>query len=336
VAKVLALTQSNLYISSDVSQKSPSSAKLSNSQIMKKGITIGGIIAIVLLFGAILFCAWIAPKINEKLSEIKDPIPERTTEKETPSETVALPSVSQPQTIAEAERIFLALGNPSRARANPIFSENYLLVNRYYAISYSGSRGIANWVAWQLTKEDIGSVDRQNDFRPDDRLPKNWQNIFPSYYTRSGYNRGHIIPSADRTSSRDANSSTFLMTNMTPQTPDLNQGPGEKLERFSRSLARRNNDLYIYSGCYGEKSKIRRRVTVPTNCWKVIVAVRRGDRIDSNTRVIAVDMPNERGIKDKNWRDYKTSVKVIEQKTGFDFLSVLPRDLQDNLETKVD
>ncbi len=303
---------------------------------MKKGVTIGGIIAVLLLIGAIAFCAWIAPKINEKLAEINDPIPEKPEETNKTLPPVKLPTAKQPQTTSEAERTYLALGNPSSARANPIFSNNYLLINNHYALSYNRSKAIPNWVAWQLTKEDLGGVERQNNFRPDNRLPKNWKNIFPSYYTRSGYNRGHIVPSADRTKSREANSSTFLMTNMTPQTPDLNQGPWEKLERYSRSLARRNNDLFIYSGCYGEKSKLRRTVTVPTNCWKIIVAVSRNSGIDSSTRVIAVDMPNKNGIRDDNWRDYKTSVRNIEQKTGFDFLSVLPKNLQNVLEMRVD
>lgn len=302
---------------------------------MKKGVTIGGIIAILLLIGAIAFCAWIAPKINEKLSEINDPIPEKSQEP-TSTKPIKLPKAEQPKTIPEAERVYLALGNPSRARANPFYADNYLLVNKFYALSYNRSKGIANWVAWRLTKNDMGGVRRQNDFRPDERLPNNWKKIFPSYYSRSGYNRGHIIPSADRTWSQEANSSTFLMTNMMPQTPELNQGPWEKLERYSRSMARRNMDLYIYSGCYGEKKKLRRTVTVPTSCWKIIVTTPYGSNINSETRIIAVDIPNTKGIKDKNWRDYRTSVRNIESKTGYDFLTVLPKDLQDVLETKVD
>lgn len=304
---------------------------------MKKGVTIGGIIAVLLLIGAIAFCAWIAPKINEKLSEINDPIPEKT--QETTSSDggkVNLPTAKQPADTSEAERIYLALGNPSKALANPIYANNYLLVNRFYALSYSRERGLANWAAWQLTKEDLGGADRQNDFRPDERLPSNWKTIYPSYYSRSGYDRGHIVPSADRTRTQEANSATFVMTNMTPQTPDLNQGPWEKLESYSRSLARRNNDLYIYSGNYGEKEKLRKIITIPTNCWKIIVVVPRGSQIDANTRVIAIDIPNVTGIKEKNWRDYKTTVRNIEQKTGYNFLTVLPKDLQDKLETKVD
>jgi endonuclease G len=304
---------------------------------MKKGVTIGGVIALVLLIGAIALCAWIAPKINQKLSEINDPIPERSEEKaESTDKKTNLPTVKRPQTDSEAERVYLALGNPSRARANPIYRNNYLLVNKFYAVSYNQDRAIPNWVAWRLTKEDMGNADRQNDFRPDDRLPENWKKIFPSYYSGSGYNRGHIVPSADRTRTIEANSSTFVMTNMTPQTPDLNQGPWEKLERFSRSMARRNADLYIYAGCYGEKKKLRRTVTVPTNCWKIIIAVPIGANVDSNTRIIAVDMPNVDGIKEKNWRDYRTSVRNIESRTGYDFLTVLPKNLQDVLETKVD
>lgn len=302
---------------------------------MKKSVTIGGIIAVALLIGVIAFCAWIAPKINRKLSEINEPKPENS--KEVPNgDKTNLPVPKQPSNPLEAERIYLALGNPSRAKANPIYADNYLLVNKYFALSFNRKKGIANWAAWRLTNEDFGEADRQNDFRPDQRLPDNWKKITPGYYTKSGYNRGHIVPSADRTLTEDANSSTFVMTNMIPQTPDLNQGPWEKLERFSRSLARRDNDLFVYAGCYGEKAKLRKTVSVPTNCWKIVVAVARGANIDSNARIIAVDVPNIQGIRNKNWRDYKTNVRTIEQRTGFDFLTVLPQSLQNELETKID
>jgi endonuclease G len=301
---------------------------------MKKSVTIGGIIAILLLIGAIAFCAWIAPKINKKLSEINKPTPEEKTngEKIKPP----LPTVQQPQNALEAERIYLALGNPSQAKANPFYPDNFLLINNFYAVSYNRNKGIANWAAWRLTKEDMGEAERRNNFRPDGRLPDTWKKISPSYYSRSGYNRGHIVPSADRTLTPEANSSTFVMTNMTPQTPALNQGPWEKLERYSRSLARRDNDLFVYAGCYGEKAKLRQAVSVPTNCWKIIAIIPRGSEIDSATRIIAVDMPNVQGIKNANWRDYQTSVRNIEQKTGYDFLNIFPKDLQNKLETKID
>ena len=129
------------------------------------------------------------------------------------------------------------------------------------------------------------------------------------------------------------------MTNIVPQEGDLNEFPWEKLERQARSWARWKFDVYTIAGVYGEQDRLRGKVSVPTNCWKVIVLVRRGggiDSIDKNTRVIAVDMPNRESIANDDWIKYRTTVRAIEEKTGYDLLSSLPRDLQDVLETRIE
>jgi endonuclease G len=134
-------------------------------------------------------------------------------------------------------------------------------------------------------------------------------------------------------------SETFLMTNMTPQTGDLNRGPWQKLEGYLRTLVTRGNDVYIVAGVYGEKGKLKNKVSIPTNDWKIAVVLPTGSpisAINENTRVIAVDMPNVKGIKNADWQTYRTSVRQIEQNTGYKFLSNLPQNLQDVLETKVD
>jgi len=162
--------------------------------------------------------------------------------------------------------------------------------------------------------------------------------VTPSDYTGSGYDRGHLVPNADRYGSPQANAETFVMTNIVPQKGDLNRFPWERLERYSRSIVRRGNDVYIIAGVYGEKGRLRGKVTVPTNCWKIVIVLPLGGQlvINPDTRVIAVDMPNREGIKEDNWRKYLTTVRDIEQKTGFDFFTTLPRELQDVLETRVD
>jgi endonuclease G len=236
----------------------------------------------------------------------------------------------------EAKKLYLSPGNPSNASESP---DNFLLTNSAYALSYNNRKGIANWVAWRLTKNDTGDAERQNDFRPDPRLPGGWMIIDSRDYSSSGYERGHLCPSADRSSSPAINSETFLMTNIAPQVHGLNSGPWEKLERYSRSMARRDANLYIIAGQYGTKGKIDGRLTVPSNFWKVIVVIENGGDIssaDANTRVIAVDMPNDNAIETRNWRDFTVTVRSIEEKTGYDLLSNLSRKLQDLLETRVD
>ena len=99
-------------------------------------------------------------------------------------------------------------------------------------MSYNNKTHTANWVSWQLNRSWIGAADRKNDFRPDDALPTAWYKVRPNDYTGSGYDRGHIAPSADRTRNDADNSNTFLMSNMVPQSPELNRG----VWRFGRVL----------------------------------------------------------------------------------------------------
>ncbi len=293
---------------------------------MKSKAIIGGVIALIILVAAIVFCVWAGKKINEKLSEA-NPDEQETT------------APNSPQSPNSAQ-INLPFGNPSGATANSLNTNNYLMESKFYTLSYNRQESLANWVAWRLTRNDLGETSRQNDFRPDDRLPADWEHITPSDYSRSGFDRGHFAPSADRSNSLESNSSTFLMTNISPQTPDLNQGPWEKLESYSRSMVRRGGTLYIIAGHYGNRrGRVKSKIAVPTDFWKIVVVLPPGNdflNINADTRVIAVDMPNVSGIRSKNWRDYRTTVRDLEQKTGYNFFSNLPQNLQNALETKLD
>ena len=127
------------------------------------------------------------------------------------------------------------------------------------------------------------------------------------------------------------------MTNIVPQTGALNQYPWEKLESYSRFQARRGFDVYTVAGVYGEQGMLKGKVTVPTNCWKIVAFLPAGsplESIDKRTGVIAVDMPNRDGIERTRWETYKTTVRVIEDRTGLDFFAALPRDIQDQIETR--
>lgn len=297
---------------------------------MKNKALIGGIIALAIIVLLVIFCFWGGKKINDWMRGTNEPT---ITNPTAPPQNPSAPPTSPEQ----AQAVYLALGNPSSASASD--PNNYLLVNNFMAISYSRDRAIPNWVAWRVTKADLGNLEREDAFRPDDRLPKGWTRVTPSDYTGSGYDRGHVCPNADRYTSREAADATFLMTNMTPQTGDLNRGPWQKLEAYLRTLVTRGSDVYIYAGVYGDKGKLKKKVTIPTNNWKVAVVVPAGSdvsAVNANTRVIAVDMPNVKGILRADWQTYRTSVRQIEQNTGYNLFSNLPQNIQDALETKTD
>lgn len=234
----------------------------------------------------------------------------------------------------------LTMGNPSGAKIDVNQPENYLLNKNEYAASYNRDRGTPNWTSWHLDADSLGSSGRQNNFRPDDTLPEDWYHVTPADYSGSGYDRGHMTPSGDRTSSVEANSETFLMTNMIPQAPKNNQQTWANLENYSRTLVGQGNELYIVSGGSGTKEYIADgRVAVPESTWKVILVQPEGtkdvSRVTAETRVIAVNMPNDNSV-NTDWRQYRVSTDSIEAETGYDFFSNVPDSVENSIESTVD
>jgi endonuclease G len=246
--------------------------------------------------------------------------------------------------------VHLTMGNPSNAVTDVNQPFNYLLDKPQYAVSYNRDNGRPNWVSWHLNSSWIGSTPRQNDFRNDPSLPGGWYQVQSTDYTGSGFDRGHHTPSADRTATIADNSATFFMTNMMPQAPDNNQGPWEALESYTRTLVGQGNEVYIIAGGTGiggagsnggvTNTIAGGHVTVPAQTWKVIIVIPNGDndvsRVNAQTRVIAVIMPNQQGIRANDWKSYRVSVDRVESLTGYDFFSNVPVDIQSVIESKVD
>lgn len=236
--------------------------------------------------------------------------------------------------------VHLTMGNPSNAATDVNQPTNYLMEQLTYAISYNRDDRRPNWVSWHLDSSWLGTTPRQDDFRADTALPAGWYRVQATDYSGSGYDRGHMTPSGDRTKTVAQNSSTFLMTNMIPQAPDNNQITWASLETYCRTLAGQGNELYIISGGHGISGYIGAgSIALPTTTWKVIVVLPSGtndvSRVTTATRVIAVSMPNQNGIS-SDWRSFRVSVDTIEALTGYDFLSNVSASIQSVIESSVD
>lgn len=225
----------------------------------------------------------------------------------------------------------LVLGNPSQASTtNP---NNYLLQRSQYALSYSRDRNRLNWASWEVDAAWLGSTDRQDNFRPDGALPQGFYQVTPNDYRGSGYDRGHVVPSGDRTNTVSDNAATFLMTNIIPQAPENNRGPWRELEEYGRSLVYQYDySLHVFAGAYGNQGTVgNRAIAVPSRLWKVIIVYDRlpdgGLGVGGDTQIIAVDMPNTDSV-NPDWRYYQTTIQRIEVATGYTFLENLPPDLQ--------
>jgi endonuclease G len=244
----------------------------------------------------------------------------------------------------------LTMGNPSNCVFDVNQPTNFLMEKSQYVLCYHRDRGTATWTSWHLDSTWLGSTPRQDDFRADTTLPAGWYQVQSTDYSGSGFDRGHMTPSADRTSTVADNSATFLMTNMIPQSPDNNQGPWANLESYLRTLVTAGNELYILSGGVGTggtgsaggttTTVANGHVTVPAQTWKVIIVLPVGtndvSRVTTSTRTIAVIMPNTQGIRNTDWRTFRVSVDQVEALTGFDFFSNVPVGIQAVIESVVD
>ena len=241
----------------------------------------------------------------------------------------------------------LTLGNPSKAIADFNHSNNYLITHDTFSISYNNDKKIPNWVAWHLCSSDLGTGRHSGTFIIDPLLPKLWVTPLHSCYDNSGFDRGHLCPNADR-NAYDNGKETFMTTNIVPQTPALNRIIWKALEDYCRKLVEEGNELYIYAGVFGVggqndsgdivSSISDKKVCVPEYCWKVILILPEGEndlsRIDKNTKIIAVLMPNMKSCKYHTVKDYIVTCRYLEEILGYDFFDELPAELQNKIETK--
>ena len=238
-------------------------------------------------------------------------------------------------------------GDPTAASgSNP---EDLLIVRPQYTLSYNETRGTPNWVSYELDSRQFGTNDRCNCFSADPLLPAAKQ-ILTSDYTNGGFDRGHMTRSADRTAGNTDNAATFYLTNIVPQTADLNQGPWAIFENAIGDSAEAGRAVYVVTGPLYSRShgltylKDEGKVAVPDSTWKVAFigptsgglpfargAVQTWDDLAGVT-VLAVNMPNVAGIRNVAWQTYLTTVDKIEAATGNDILSLLQVAFQTALE----
>ena len=225
-------------------------------------------------------------------------------------------------------------------------SDDFIIRHTEYTTSYNKNRGTPNWVAYDLDASQFGSLDRCDCFTFDPLLPASFTHYTTADYTGAGaiagygIDRGHLARSFDRTTATLDNADTFLFSNIVPQAADLNQGPWAIFENFLGDLAmNQNKEVYIIAGVAGNKGTVKNegKIVIPASTWKVAVIMPRDQGLANirdyrDLEVIAVNMPNDPGVRSVDWHTYQTTVDAIEALSGYDLLALLP----DNIERAVE
>jgi DNA/RNA endonuclease G (NUC1) len=264
----------------------------------------------------------------------------------------------------------LLLGNPTlngqEARPNVSTNANNFLIEKpQYSLSYDNSDRGPNWVSYQLNRTWLGNLRRPSDsWKPDPQLPSTLPATTTENYANLAgdeqIHRGHMVTQSHRDRTRKEQQATFLTSSMLPQQADNNSDVFKSawlnLENYAREqlVLTNNKELYIISGGFGSRNSVlssnhplnQNGINYPSATWKVIVVLEPGQGvadINANTRIISVVTPNTEKPSDpvqlerwRNWENWLYSVDFIEEQTGLDLLTNIPRDLQDQLESRVD
>ena len=241
----------------------------------------------------------------------------------------------------QAERGARSGGSPEtdpEILACPFFANDEFVVRcpeGRYTMLYDTAYRQAAWVAYLLTRRDVSGkgVKRSGVFKSDPEvIARGWPSAADRDYTGSGFDRGHLLPSADRNDTPQENGATFRLSNVSPQRPGLNRGTWRRLEERVRRWAARYDSLYIVTG--GELTpslrRIRGGVGIPQRFFKTILA-----RDGGTFRAIAFLIPNTERPAGDCFR-YAISVDSLERVLGMDFYSALPDSVEMRVEASFD
>jgi endonuclease G len=233
-----------------------------------------------------------------------------------------------------ARPALLYQGTPQLISATNMNTWFRIFRNNGFILGYSDLRGNPLWVEYALTPvdENMPHLKRPNHFQTD------WRSINRvdhEDYTKSGYDRGHNAPNHAMSMlyGRYGQADSFLMTNVSPQKPKLNQQVWQRLEEMELSFFAKNfGKVWVITGPIfsdnSERMPSSWRVTIPRAFYKIYVT----EETDSKPAfALAFVVPQTVSGKEQ-LSSFITTIDAIEVQTGLDFLA----DFDDKIEAHLE
>lgn len=206
--------------------------------------------------------------------------------------------------------------------------------NDDFMIGYSESKKNPLWVIYRIKKvpKNAQRLKRPSSFSVDTRT---FTRVKHDDYTGSGYDRGHMAPNYAIASlyGKDSQLDTFLMSNITPQKPDLNRKLWQRLEEAEiKYFTKLDDEIWVITGAiFDDKiEKLKSGVEIPDSFYKVYAMEKNG-----KFNILGFIMPqNVRG--NERLDEFVASIDEIEKLSGFDFFHKMKDNIENELESKID
>ena len=208
-------------------------------------------------------------------------------------------------------------------------SDHQILTYTQFTLSYNEEHEQADWVAYELTEEEVVMrEDRCDCFKSDRKIAS--KSAVKSDYGSTGFDLGHLAPAADNNLSKKANEESFLMSNISPQIPTFNRGIWKSLEEWVRGQAELHSMVYVVTGpVFNNNLGIlgKNEVTIPGYYYKVLL------RPEGPKMVTIAFLIPQLGASD-NIQDYIVTVNTVETITKLDFFPELDDSVENRIESQ--
>lgn len=209
-----------------------------------------------------------------------------------------------------------------------------------YCVEWDDTKKSQRWSCYQMYKRNLEQNttryrSESNQYPHDDLIPAQYRFSTDPYWN-SGYQHGHICPSADRLCSYQANYQTFFLSNMQPQVGGFNSGVWLNMENKVRDWAKGNNytfcdTLYVCKGGTIDNTDqiittTSRGLIVPRYFFMAVMRVKNGQY---NAIGFWVEHASN---DDSQLSNYAVSIDELERLTGIDFFCNLPDDREATIE----
>lgn len=221
-------------------------------------------------------------------------------------------------------------------------ASNDLIIRDIYAMSNNDATKFADWVAYRLTMHEVeGELEVERNWRADPWLADE-ETLEPSPASKDDYknasskldvDRGHQAPLASFKGSRYASQSN-LLSNITPQKKDLNQGPWKNLEEDIRNLVRTGKTVYVMTGpLYGRTMEqlpnANEEHKIPSGYWKVVIMP-----TGNNSFEHAAFIMDQNSGRTDNVASKVVTIDEVETQSGLDLLWELDDSTENAVEAK--
>ncbi len=207
---------------------------------------------------------------------------------------------------------------------------------RYVCYKMYKSNNLANVARWY----NDPSIGEYYQYPEDTDIPSSYRlTNEDDPFWNSGYDHGHMIPSADRLSSKQANVQTFSLSNMLPQVNGFNAKVWANMEAAVRkwNVDRFRDTLYVVTGGSYQKDEYvlgylgstskNNRIPIPKYFWKAVLC-----KNSSGYKALGFWIEHK-SSDDAALKKYVVNIDQLEKLTGLDFFCNLPDEIENAIES---